>query len=51
MKSIVNVQGNEGPNWGFVPRNEGPWLLEELTTLANAVGAKFNVTEWDLNVT
>ena len=22
MKSIVNVQGNQGPNWGLVPRNK-----------------------------
>ena len=46
--TVVIVQG-VGSNWRLVPRNEGPWLLEELTSLAKATGAKFNIAKWEVN--
>ena len=46
--TVVIMQGVD-PNWRCVPSNEGPWFLEELTSLAKATRAKFNIAKWEVN--
>ena len=38
----------QGPNNALVPREEGPWFLEKLSSLAEAIGAKFSITKWEV---
>ena len=38
-----------GPNWVLVLREDGPWFLEKLNTLAEAIGAKFSITKWEVD--